>query len=199
MNSIMIADTHAICREALCEFIRNAASHMSVEGVADLTALGRRLEAGNVDLVLIDEHLYRKQPADYGGTVKLCLIAGKESESYPEHLSGVFYRSMSCKMMLSGIERVLSGQRFFPVPDDFTGRMVQEKAQGGKRPADYLLTAREQEVLSYLVRGASNKEIARALDLQVVTVKLHVRGICRKLQAANRTQAALMAQENGWN
>ena len=48
-----------------------------------------------------------------------------------------------------------------------------------------------------LVEGASNKEIARELDLQVVTVKLHVRGICRKLNAKNRTQAALRAQELG--
>lgn len=52
-------------------------------------------------------------------------------------------------------------------------------------------------MLGYLLRGASNKEIARALDVQVVTVKLHVRGLCRKLGAANRTQAALKAQKIG--
>lgn len=57
------------------------------------------------------------------------------------------------------------------------------------------LTRREIEVLHYLAQGLTNKEIARALDLQVVTVKLHVRGICRKLGAANRTQAALIAHE----
>jgi len=38
-------------------------------------------------------------------------------------------------------------------------------------------------------------EIARALELQEVTIKLHIRGICRKLGAKNRTQAALRAQE----
>ena len=58
------------------------------------------------------------------------------------------------------------------------------------------LTPRECDVLSYLVSGASNKEIANALGLQVVTIKLHVRGICRKLDAQNRTQAALIAKEH---
>ena len=57
------------------------------------------------------------------------------------------------------------------------------------------LTQREREVLDYLKDGLANKEIARALDLQEVTIKLHIRGICRKLGAKNRTQAALRAQE----
>jgi DNA-binding NarL/FixJ family response regulator len=57
------------------------------------------------------------------------------------------------------------------------------------------LTQREREVLQYLEKGWSNKEIARALELQEVTIKLHIRGICRKLGAKNRTQAALRAQE----
>lgn len=56
------------------------------------------------------------------------------------------------------------------------------------------LTAREREVLLHLGEGASNKDIARALHLQVATVKLHVRGICRKLGVSNRIRAALMAQ-----
>ena len=40
-------------------------------------------------------------------------------------------------------------------------------------------------------------DIARELDLQEVTIKLHIRGICRKLGANNRTQAALKAYELG--
>jgi DNA-binding NarL/FixJ family response regulator len=71
---------------------------------------------------------------------------------------------------------------------------------GGKsnmpgNPLD-ILTRREREVLAYLARGETNKTIARTLDLQVVTVKLHVRSICRKLNVSNRTQAALIAREN---
>jgi len=60
------------------------------------------------------------------------------------------------------------------------------------------LTPRERDVLVYLCQGLSNRAIADHLQLQVVTIKLHVRGICRKMKAQNRTQAALIAIENGW-
>jgi DNA-binding NarL/FixJ family response regulator len=53
------------------------------------------------------------------------------------------------------------------------------------------------EVLNGLCRGLSNKEIARELDLQEVTIKLHVRTLCRKVEAKNRTHAAMIAKEAG--
>ncbi|MFB9947777.1 response regulator transcription factor [Rhizobium puerariae] len=56
------------------------------------------------------------------------------------------------------------------------------------------LTQRQCEVLERLRFGKSNKHIARELNMQEATVKVHVRQIMRKLGAANRTQAALLAQ-----
>jgi DNA-binding NarL/FixJ family response regulator len=55
------------------------------------------------------------------------------------------------------------------------------------------LTRRQHEVLARLRLGKSNKVIARDLDMQESTVKVHVRQIMRKLGASNRTQAALLA------
>ena len=58
------------------------------------------------------------------------------------------------------------------------------------------LSAREGQVARLLMTGISNKEIAAAFGLEVVTVKMHVGKIMRKLGAQNRTQAALcLAQE----
>ena len=59
------------------------------------------------------------------------------------------------------------------------------------------LSPRETEVLRYLCRGLANKEIARELDLQEVTVKLHVKTLYRKIEARNRTHAAMIAKEAG--
>ncbi|CBS90804.1 LuxR C-terminal-related transcriptional regulator [Azospirillum lipoferum] len=59
------------------------------------------------------------------------------------------------------------------------------------------LTDREQQVLSMLATGATNKEIGRHLSLQEVTVKLHTRRILRKLGARNRTDAVRRAQQAG--
>ena len=58
------------------------------------------------------------------------------------------------------------------------------------------LTSREAQVLEFLKQGDSNKEIGAALNLQVVTIKLHVRGIMRKMDAKNRTHAAVIALAN---
>ena len=60
------------------------------------------------------------------------------------------------------------------------------------------LSAREGNVARLLAEGVSNKEIARALGIEVVTVKRHVGNILRKLGARNRTRAALaLAQRDG--
>jgi DNA-binding NarL/FixJ family response regulator len=54
------------------------------------------------------------------------------------------------------------------------------------------LSEREADVGRLLARGVTNKEIARALGVEVVTVKKHVGNILQKLGARNRTQAAIM-------
>ena len=64
-------------------------------------------------------------------------------------------------------------------------------------PAEHdKLTAREREILGWIAKGASNKEIARSLDLAESTVKIHVQSILKKLGVASRVQAAIYAVEN---
>lgn len=55
------------------------------------------------------------------------------------------------------------------------------------------LTAREREVLGCIAEGMSNKQIARALEISVRTVTVHVSNLLRKTGAASRTEAALWA------
>jgi DNA-binding NarL/FixJ family response regulator len=61
--------------------------------------------------------------------------------------------------------------------------------------ASELLTPRETDVLRGICRGQSNKEIALDYDLHEATVKLHVKTLCRKLDAKNRTHAAMIARD----
>ena len=60
------------------------------------------------------------------------------------------------------------------------------------------LSKREMEVLSYLTKGMSNKEIANLLGISHQTVKNHVTSILRKLGVEDRTQAAVFALRRGW-
>jgi two-component system nitrate/nitrite response regulator NarL len=55
------------------------------------------------------------------------------------------------------------------------------------------LSNREQTILSQLTQGASNKHIARGLEIAEATVKVHVKSLLRKIRVSNRTQAAMWA------
>lgn len=59
--------------------------------------------------------------------------------------------------------------------------------------SDVPLTSRETQVLRNLALGLSNKEVAKALEISVETVKEHVQNILRKMQMVDRTQAAVWA------
>lgn len=58
------------------------------------------------------------------------------------------------------------------------------------------LSSREHDILQCLVEGASNKVIARRLDITEATVKVHIKAILRKIRVSNRTQAAVWAISN---
>ena len=60
-----------------------------------------------------------------------------------------------------------------------------------------MLSAREREILTLIARGASNKLIARDLDIAETTVKIHVQHILRKLNLSSRVQAAVYATGRG--
>ena len=60
------------------------------------------------------------------------------------------------------------------------------------------LSEREEQILRDLVKGLSNKIIARKLDIAEATVKVHMKSILRKIRVANRTQGAIWAVENGY-
>jgi len=62
---------------------------------------------------------------------------------------------------------------------------------------EHVPSRREAEILSYLVRGLSNKVIARRLGITEATVKVHLKGLLRKIRASNRTQAAVCAEQWG--
>lgn len=130
---------------------------------------------------------------------------------------GYFPKTLSGRAMLKAIELVLAGEKFIPVDtrtngllpayfnEDSLSRLpVSLPLQTSSSPLDTVtrahkikLTPRENDVLLCLCRGQANKDIARNLGLQDVTIKLHVRSICRKLDVSNRTQAVLRAFELG--
>jgi len=83
-------------------------------------------------------------------------------------------------------------------------RWLAQQVEGAMRmyvnPGDPYdpLSGREMEVLTYVTRGMSNKEIAGLMGISHQTVKNHVTSILRKLSVEDRTQAAIFALRHGW-
>jgi DNA-binding NarL/FixJ family response regulator len=73
------------------------------------------------------------------------------------------------------------------------GRKQQIDEDGAAVALPASLTQREVEVLRLIARGYTNREIARDLLISVSTVKKHVRSLLSKLEASDRTQAAVRA------
>ncbi|HXF83812.1 MAG TPA: response regulator transcription factor [Anaerolineales bacterium] len=83
-------------------------------------------------------------------------------------------------------------------------RWIDEQIEGARRSYSepgspfHPLSDREMEVLSCVVRGMSNKEIATRLGISHQTVKNHVTSILRKFNVEDRTQAVVYALKRGW-
>jgi two-component system, NarL family, nitrate/nitrite response regulator NarL len=86
------------------------------------------------------------------------------------------------------------------VPDDDVSSAIASNTSSAGISADAVEKSpsnREAEILKYLVSGFSNKMIARHLGITEATVKVHLKGILRKIRVSNRTQAAVWALNNG--
>lgn len=109
--------------------------------------------------------------------------------SLVERLSFLPLRArMDCTVTI--LRLVMSGERH--VSGEVLDTLMAWKAEDASDADEgWTLTAREKEVLEHLSKGASNKLIARELELAESTVKLHIHHIIRKLGVRNRTEAAV--------
>lgn len=111
---------------------------------------------------------------------------------------GYLLKDTPASELLATIRRVHAGESM--IQPSIAARMITEfsRRQGAPQetPSE-ALSERERDVLRLLADGLSNREIAARLVLAEGTVKNHVSTILDKLHAANRTQAARLAREQG--
>ena len=213
---VLLADDHDLVRDAIKTYIEALDPGAAVETAATLDealVIAERLHP--YDLILLDwrmpgmndgdglRQMIRARPdvpvavlsgSAHRQTILTALDCGAAS-FIPKTLTG--------RRLMGVLELVISGETYVPVTavTDPAAEAEGERPAGGRsdasKAADLGLTQRESEVLAKLMAGLSNKEIARALGLQEVTVKLHMRGLFRKLHAKNRTQVVRTALDLG--
>lgn len=112
---------------------------------------------------------------------------------------GCIERNVSLPDLLNAIRQVALGE--VSLPQTLALRLVTRMARQAPARENALpepLSEREQEVLTLLAEGLSNKEIAQRLYLSVRTVEGHLVNIYGKLNLHSRTEAALYAVRQGW-
>lgn len=200
---ILIADDHDLLRDTLVLFLQS----QSIDSIAvkDLpSALEKIRTDGPFDLVLLDFGM----PGMNGleglkaallekGAERVALISGIAPRDIAEQAltlgaAGFLPKTLPAKSLANAVRFMAMGEQYAPI--DFMTAAPDETAQNAMTEK---LSRRELQVLQGLCEGKSNKEIARDLELMEPTVKLHVKTLYRKIGAANRTQAAMLAKEAG--
>jgi two-component system nitrate/nitrite response regulator NarL len=123
---------------------------------------------------------------------------------YKAGLSGLCSPAMVGSSLIKALELVVAGERFLSaevglalleqprrsMPDAPAAQTTPIAGPAGR------LSDREVRILQRLMQGDSNKAIAHQLGLTESSVKVHIKSILKKVQAANRTQAAMWAQQH---
>ena len=200
---VLLADDHELVRDTISAFLEREPG-ITITVVGDFHAAAQKmLREGPYDLVLLDygmpgmnglEGLRSARELNFGKPV--AILSGTATRQIAEDALaagaiGFLPKSMAAKSLIHAIRFMAAGEQYAPI------QFMTEREEVAENALASRLTKRELEALTGLLRGRSNKEIARDLDLQEVTVKLHVKTLCRKLEARNRTHAAMIAKEAG--
>lgn len=200
---LLLADDHALVRETLSAFLQ-AQPDIEVAQAADFDAAAILLrEAAPFDLVILDYCMPGmdglsglRMAMDLNFRSPVAIISGTIDRTTAEEAlemgaAGILPKTLAAKSLLHAVRFMAAGEQYAPI------QFLKTPEEEDEHPLKSKLSARELDVLAGLVNGRSNKEIARSLSLQEVTIKLHVKTLCRKLDARNRTQAAIAAKVAG--
>ena len=123
-------------------------------------------------------------------TLAACVSAGAEA---------FLLKDISLEALIHSLKLAMLGQKVMPT--ELAVALINGAAGAqpvnGRSIAHYGLSERETEILRCLVNGDANKVIANRLAITEATVKVHMKSLLRKIKAANRTQAAIWALNQG--
>jgi two-component system nitrate/nitrite response regulator NarL len=209
---IVIVEPNPIFREGLVQILRKA-------GFANCVAVNSLLDLGDDAVAPSESSLVLLDFGSEAGVIGAA-IAGLRSrvpqsrivvlaEAYSDHAlieaikagaEGFMMKFIDCEALVKSIELVMLGGHVFPsqvlaLLGTEHHRDAYEKQE--TRHVIKTLSSREIDVLTCLSSGSSNKVIARQFGIAEATVKVHVKAILRKIQAKNRTEAAIWARRHG--
>ncbi len=209
---ILLVDDHTLFRRGLVALLCEDPS-LRVVGEAGDAGEAQRLAAKlQPDLVLLDNHLpgVRGVDAIQGlreaapRTRVLMLTVSEDAADLGAALragaSGYLLKTCESEELIGAAHRAHQGELVIgaemapKVAQAFAPPTAAPPASAGARAGALApLSPRERQIAAAIARGASNKHIARELDIAETTVKVHVQSILRKLDLTSRVQIAVFA------
>jgi two-component system nitrate/nitrite response regulator NarL len=202
-SSVLIADDHIMLAEAIAAALSAPPRQFTTEIATTLDQTKAALKSGrSFDLVMLDIRM----PGMLGlksideviaaaGNTRVVLLSGNADKvmvqsAVENGARGLIPKTMSIKSVVSVVDFILSGQVFLPAED-------YQEVGSASRDGTPVLSKRETGVLQLTSEGLTNKEIASAFGSTEVSVKMHMRAICRKLDARNRAHAVTLGKQLG--
>lgn len=216
---ILVVDDHALVRRGMTYVVKEGFPDAEVMEAESTVAALEILHGGKTfDLMLVDVRmpdldgleLLRSVKAEWPD-VPVIMLSTYENAPYVKRAlsdgaSGYLLKdatpedlAQAINVAMSGSGNVLSPRVIQNLFDDAlqTGPNGSGYGNTNDRRSTFNLTPRENDILSQLAEGKSNREIAGQLFLSEKTVKAHLAAIFRKLGVTNRTQAAMAAVHMG--
>lgn len=203
---LLVIDDHTLFRRGLVALLASDTTLQVAGQAGDAGEAVRLAKALQPDVILLDNHLpgvtgIQALPGLREAAPQarvLMLTVSEDSEDLQAALragaQGYLLKTVEGEQLVDAIHRCMRGEA--AISPEMTGKLVaalQNPAPAAAPEAASQLSPREQEVLEQIALGASNKEIARTLDIAETTVKIHVQHILRKLGLSSRVQAAVYA------
>ena len=204
--SILLIDDHNVIRHGLRTLIETALGHRVLEASGTLEGLAL-LQSASIDLVLVDARM----PGDDGITflrrakatrpdLPVIMLSTYDTEDYvsgalENGANGYLLKDSTFDQLREAIDIARSGRGTYLSP--LVAQRLWSRTQRSHAAGNLDLSDRELEVLSELVAGNRNIEIAANLFVSVKTVKSHLGSIFRKLEVTNRTEAVSKAIREG--
>jgi DNA-binding NarL/FixJ family response regulator len=204
MERVLIIDDHPLVRDGLRSVIAVTFDGCDIFEAAGLDeAMATLAEQNNFDLILLDLNIPDvkrldglKLLRDTYPILPVVMVSGAFDrtvvrEALGAGAAGFIPKSMKRSAIVDALHRVVSGEIYMP---DAIGEADPESEQNEAiRTRIDSLTPQQRIVLTHLVHGRLNKQIAHDLSVSMTTVKAHVSAILLKLNVFSRTQAVILA------
>ncbi|KRE35627.1 response regulator [Paenibacillus sp. Soil522] len=206
---VLIVDDHHHAREGIREILSaDPIFEIVGEGCNGLEAI-RLTEQSMPDLILMDINMKvmdgleaTKEIKSRFPYVKIVMVTVSDDiahlfEALKKGAQGYLLKNLNPEAWHEYLKAIAFDEA--PLSREFAQRILQEFSNKEKPKAvSSPLTAREQEILSWVAKGSSNRDIASKLNISEHTVKNHLKNILQKLHLENRVQLARYAYEHGY-